>query len=362
VFVGSFVLLNVYFAWDSRLLTAISPDLFSIVNAPIHWQIMALWKYFDLARFSPYAYIVADIENLALLIILVTSVAWLSRGRGFGAAVLRSMQVAALCLAIFGVELALLDCPEFSMHVTDFQESFNFLSWFSNADMLVASLAVLMASTLLLNRSRISIQWSRATVVGQEHHRIIADRRDLSRFLILFLLGILFVVGGWAVAYYGGVWRYAYSTTSSIPGNDDAYILNYVVTSYSGCLDQLRMASALAGGSSCSFDSFKPDGFAFVGLGAVSMVGGLLALKKRSTLVAEAVSRFWWVLALVVPLAGGAVGYFVARDSNRASGISMALLGVEMLLLLVLLQIGISLVGFNMTSACSLPVSPSYQP
>src|SRR5690348_5863279 len=105
VFVASFLLLNVFFAWDSRLLRTLSPSLASVVAAPIQWQLMSIWSFFNLARISGYAYIVVDIECFALLVIAMASFAWLRRGRGLRAALLRSTQVAALGLVIFGVEL-----------------------------------------------------------------------------------------------------------------------------------------------------------------------------------------------------------------------------------------------------------------
>src|SRR5690242_18217600 len=105
VFVASFLLLNVFFAWTSGLLRAISPSLASAVNAPIQWQYMAIWDYFNVARFSGYAYIVVDIECFALLLIMIASAAWLRRGRGLRPALLGSTQVTALGLVVFGVEL-----------------------------------------------------------------------------------------------------------------------------------------------------------------------------------------------------------------------------------------------------------------
>src|ERR1700757_1629007 len=161
--ISSLVLLNIYLAWDSAFLRAISPDLFYLVNAPIQWQNMFLYQHLGLDKVSAYAYIVTDLENLALLLILVASVAWLGLGRGKGHALLRSTQVAALCIVSFGVQLWLFDCGEFSMHVTDLQESLNVFPWFSNADMLLTSLLVLATSTLLLNRMWLRTQWARAT-------------------------------------------------------------------------------------------------------------------------------------------------------------------------------------------------------
>ncbi len=358
VFVTSFLLLNVYLAWDSGLLRAIAPSLFSVVNGVIQWQDIALWKSLNLDKVSGYAYIVADLENLGLLAILIASSAWLGRGRGFRGALLRSAQVTSSCIVAFGVELGLLDCSEFFMHVTDFQESFNILPWFSNAYMLFTSMTVLVTSTLLLNHSRLEAEWSKPTIPSQAAHRVVVNRRNLDRFLVLILFGAFFIAGGWVLAYYGGVWLLSYSTASSTTGN----IPHHLLTSYSECQSQMRLLSTFPSNPSCSRASLNSGELAFVGLGGISMSVGLFDLRKRPTIVPERVSKRWWLLALSVPLLGGVVGYFVAREKDDASRTGMILLGVETLLVAVLLLSGINLMGINATiaSACSMPAPLGY--
>lgn len=358
VFATSFLLLNLYFAWDSRLLLAISPSVFSTVFASMKWEDIMLWNYFDLVRFTDYAYIVTDLEAFALLIVLIGSSAWLSRSRGLGAALLRSAQVAAFCLVIFEVELALFDCSEFFIHVTDFQVSFNLIPWFSNADMLFSAVVLLATSTFLLNRQRLGRPGARPAVVSQAPQRVTVDRRNLGRFLILFLFGILFVVGGWAVAYYGGVWRFSYSTISSVAGNNATYAAHYILTSYSQCHSQLRILSAITSNSSCSVSSLNSGQLTFVVLGGISMLMGLFALRKRPTVVAERVGGFLWLLPLVIPLFGGIIGYVEAREKNEASALNMIVLGIETFLGLALLLSSINLIGFNIPSACTMSASP----
>ena len=150
VFETSLLLLNIFLAWDSRLLLAVSPPAFSVVYAAIRRQDLAIWGFSHLDRVTPYAYVVSDLEVLVLLAAVVASAAWLGRGRGLRAALLRSTGVGAGCLAAYEVELALLDPSQLFVHVTDFQSSFRFLPWFSNADLLACSLALLAADALLL--------------------------------------------------------------------------------------------------------------------------------------------------------------------------------------------------------------------
>ena len=147
-------LLNVYFAWSSHLLRAISPSLYEFVSRPIRVQDFDVWRYWGLARFTTYTLVVSDFEALVLLVVVMIGAAWLSRDSGRWFALLRSVQVAALCLVVFGVELALFDYHEFYVHVTDAQLTFHFVPWFTNADMLVSALVLLVMSTLLGGRLR----------------------------------------------------------------------------------------------------------------------------------------------------------------------------------------------------------------
>jgi hypothetical protein len=153
-FAVSLAMLNIYFAWSSHLLRAISPSLYEFVSRPIRVQDFDVWRYYGLARFTTYTLVVSDFEALVLLVVVMIGAAWLSRDGGRWFALLRSVQVAALCLVVFGVELALFDYHEFYLHVTDAQLTFHFVPWFTNADMLVSALLVLVMSTLLGGRLR----------------------------------------------------------------------------------------------------------------------------------------------------------------------------------------------------------------
>jgi hypothetical protein len=359
VVVACFLLLNVYFAWTSGLLRAISISLFSIVNAPIQWQKMVLWTDLDLAKVSEFTYIVIDIECFILLIILMASCAWLNRGRGLGTMTMRATQVASFCLVIFGVELGLFDCSEFFIHVTDFQVSLNFLPWFSNADMLITSLAILISSTLLLDHSRLEARWARSALVSQISHRLVVDRRDLDRFLIFSLFGILFIIGGGVLAYYEGVWRLSYSDPSSAAGS--VISAHYLLTSYSECRGQLRFVSGLASDSSCSFYSFNLGELAFLGLGIVSILGGQLALRKQPSFVTGDMRGLLRMLTLVMPVLGGVFGHvMVTRDKNKPSGTNMIILGIETLLMFAFILNSVHFMGSIGTPACSNPASAGY--
>jgi hypothetical protein len=148
----SLAMLNVYFAWSSHLLRVVSPRLYEFVSRPIRLQDFAVWRYYDLAKFTTYTLVVSDFEALILLLVVMAGAAWLSSDRGRWFALMRAVQVAALCLVVFGVELGLFDYHEFYVHVTDAQLTFNFVPWFTNADMLVSAAAILAMSTLIGGR------------------------------------------------------------------------------------------------------------------------------------------------------------------------------------------------------------------
>lgn len=355
-FAVSFVLLNIYLAWDTGLLRAISPALMDFVNAPIQWMNITVWTDLDLIRITPFAYIVTDFVVLALLITTLVSFAWLNRNTGLRGAVLRSGQVGALCLVSFGLQLGLLDCGEFTMHVTDFQVSFNVIPWFSNAHLLIASLSALAAITLVVNRATVRTQWERVTSSGPPHGTVLEERRDYARFAVLLFFGALFVAGGSLVGYYGGAWRLSYSNAGIGPQS-----LHYAITTYSGCLNHLRLISALSSNPSCALDSLRPEGYLFIGVGGISILAGLFTLRRRSAALTESAGRFWWLVAVLVPLLGAVIGYKMTKDKNkRRSGLTLVIVSAEMLFVLALIVSAVDLTSVDIAAACTLPGASPY--
>jgi hypothetical protein len=157
-FTVSLLALNFYFVWASYFLRWLSPSLYISVNRVIRSQDIALFTDLHLydhfySSLTFYTQIVADFEALAFLLVLMASTLLLSRGRGPGFAILRTLQVAALCFVVFGLELALFDFREFYIHFTDAQLAYNIIPWFSNADMFLSALVVFGTTTLLSNPS-----------------------------------------------------------------------------------------------------------------------------------------------------------------------------------------------------------------
>jgi len=150
----SFLSLNVFFAWTSHLLSAVSQPLASEVSHIIGLQDGLIWRAFDLGIFTMYTQIVADFEGLALLALVTALIALLNRDKGRGKAMLLSLQVAAACVVILGFEIAAFDYGEFYLHVTDVQVMLHFAPWFNNADLLLSAVGLLAASSALLRQHR----------------------------------------------------------------------------------------------------------------------------------------------------------------------------------------------------------------
>jgi len=178
-------------------------------------------------------------------------------------------------------------------------------------------------------------------------------RREIGMFLILSVFGLLLLAGGWAQAYFGGMWRLSAPTLFGGSGGPaDASLA--IFTSHAQCTGLAASSQVLfsifgplAPNTSCSLYSLDSSGLTFVGLGGASMLVGLAAFKKRFSSVGEKINAFWWVLALTIPLIGGMVAYLGVRQKNRTSAINMVLLGIETLFGSALLYI---LTGFPLTA------------
>jgi hypothetical protein len=172
-------------------------------------------------------------------------------------------------------------------------------------------------------------------------------RRQIGIFLILFVSGSLLLAGGWALAYFGGVWRLS---APALAGDASLALFK----SYAQCgrfVGGLQMLypvfGSFASNASCSLYSLDSRGLTFAALGGASMRVGMVAFKKRFSSVGERISALWWALALVVPLIGGIVAYLSVREKNRTSAIGLVLLGIETLLGSALLYI---LIGSPLTA------------
>jgi hypothetical protein len=137
------------FAPSQGRLKAVSRPLYSEISAIIVYQDVLFWKALDLNHFIHYTQVVADLEGFVLLGVLTSLVALSNRGKGTGKVFLLSLQFAALCLVILGVEIAVFEPRVLYLHVTDAQVALRLAPWFNNADLLFSAVAVFAVSSSL---------------------------------------------------------------------------------------------------------------------------------------------------------------------------------------------------------------------
>ena len=151
---ASFLLLNLYFAWTSHIVSDVSQPAAKELSNLISIQDIYLWRSLDLTSITANTQVVADFEALAMFGILTALTAIGSLESGKSRAALLGIQAAALALVMLGAEIAIFDYREFYLHVTDAQVLLSLAPWFTNADLLVSGLVVLVASSSLLRFHR----------------------------------------------------------------------------------------------------------------------------------------------------------------------------------------------------------------
>jgi hypothetical protein len=139
-FVGSFVLLNVYFGWSSSAFGAVSIALLHDITKTIYIQDGYVLGLLGMHGVTGNTYVVADLESLAFLIVVAASILVLNRSRGRPRAVLHAVRAVAGCFVILGAEIAVFDYKELYMHATQAQAEFGWATWISNADLLLAGI------------------------------------------------------------------------------------------------------------------------------------------------------------------------------------------------------------------------------
>lgn len=90
-----------------------------------------------------WGYMAADIY-LDFLVLFMLVLLFVAVRRSFSTT--RAVQVDSLMVLILTVEIFLTDYVDFNLHVTNFQAHFNFVPWFSNADLLMVASSVLALS------------------------------------------------------------------------------------------------------------------------------------------------------------------------------------------------------------------------
>ncbi len=139
-FVPAF-LLNILFLGTSHVLS----------RFPI--QYWALYVYITVNLSLPFngdiqAFYDAASSLLATLMISLSLLAF--RRQGIRGAILHTLQICSLTFLPLGIEIFFFDHPEWNLHVTELQVSYNLVPWFTNADLFFTML-LLFGTTALLN-------------------------------------------------------------------------------------------------------------------------------------------------------------------------------------------------------------------
>jgi hypothetical protein len=146
----SFALINVFTAWTSHTFQFFSQPLATFLTKEITAEDYFLWGFLNNDSSGVRTLMVADVEALAMLVILTTVVLLFNIKKGKKQALLRAVQAMSLCFLILGSEILVFDYSEFYLHVTQVQESFTLAMWFTNADLFFVGLVAFAASTWLL--------------------------------------------------------------------------------------------------------------------------------------------------------------------------------------------------------------------
>jgi len=155
------VQLNLYFAWTSHVgmgsrfhsASLIRPLLVGEVNVVTRVQlaIPGFTSYFtNLAHGSRYlgpSYMLVmklfiDCEVIAFTLAIFLISLFHFRRRGLGVSLLRAFEITSSAVLPLGVEIYLYDRGQFNIHASDIQVKLHF-AWFTNADVLYASLGIL---------------------------------------------------------------------------------------------------------------------------------------------------------------------------------------------------------------------------
>jgi hypothetical protein len=161
------VQLNIYFAWTSRVVmgrnfhqvSALRSFLVSEVNSitKLQLSIPGMANYFstltsNTRTLGPRSMVemklFTDSEVIAFTLATFVISLFLFRWRGLGLSILRAMEITFATILPLGIEIYYFDRGQFNIHASDIQTKIG-LAWFTNADVLYVSTAVLISTILL---------------------------------------------------------------------------------------------------------------------------------------------------------------------------------------------------------------------
>lgn len=152
VIVVSFVEVNLYFAWTSHVLSAFQPIRADIERfADYQSTLFGLTQLLGmpLPKGGTETRIVIDYTVVLFVAVAALSAFFLSVRRSFASGMVRMLQVGSLVVMPLGIEIYIFDRREFWIHASIAQVKTGFIPWFSNADVLFASIGVFFSATVL---------------------------------------------------------------------------------------------------------------------------------------------------------------------------------------------------------------------
>ncbi len=161
------VQLNIYFAWTShvgmarnfRHVSALYSFLVSEVNSVTKLQlsIPGIGNFFSTLASNTRALgprsmlemkLFIDCEVIAFTLATFVISLFLFRRRGLGVSILRAVEITFAAIFPLGIEIYFFDRGQFNIHASDIQGKIG-LAWFTNADVLYVSIAVLIFTILI---------------------------------------------------------------------------------------------------------------------------------------------------------------------------------------------------------------------
>jgi len=142
----SLFILNWYFIWTA-----------TFTGERLPYELLVLTENFVFVQYDLLVrigividrYTFADLEALSMFFMASTTYFLLNLRRGLRQSIIRTVGFSSLALMPLGVEVYFLDRGEFWIHVTNLQISLDILPWFSNGDLLIATVAGFLLSLLL---------------------------------------------------------------------------------------------------------------------------------------------------------------------------------------------------------------------
>jgi hypothetical protein len=154
---ASVVIVNLYFAWTSHVLSGYPSVRASISSfAVAQMNLIGAWSWFIGAGTKGTAIReFIDYEVVAFTLAIAASSFLLFLNHSLKKATLRMLEIGSLSVLPLGLEIYVFDYREFWIHASIAQVKAGFLPWFSNADLLFLTVGTLSIAAVIELRGRI---------------------------------------------------------------------------------------------------------------------------------------------------------------------------------------------------------------